>query len=316
MPPILITHAELDKLIESTATQVYVAPAAISKGNRSMARVIRLQSDSNAHDRPWRVAVEQGFFADEGLTVEYHEDNPKGVAGRVEDFSQRWKESQLRDGALEVYPVCEWGAIERVQSLGKGRIIGLDTTVRTGAIMVRGDSTVRDLSDLRNVPIAVTWHAGTFYAAIEVMEAAGVPFNAIKLVHANDRLDALLSGTTEAAALMEPLVSRALAAGCRSIADLRWRGGIVAGDDVDEEMAAKLRRALNRAVDWLRQNDARSRDELLRDLAPEARAGGLMPELVGVSGYAPAEFQEKVDWMIERGFLDAAPEYDAVVRTK
>ena len=28
-----------------------------------MARTIRLQSDSNAHDRPWRVAVEQGFFA-------------------------------------------------------------------------------------------------------------------------------------------------------------------------------------------------------------------------------------------------------------
>ena len=63
---------------------------------------------------------------------------------------------------------------------------------------------------MRNVPIAVTWHAGTFYAAIEVLEAAGVPFEEITLVHANDRLEALLSGTTEAAALMEPLVSRAL----------------------------------------------------------------------------------------------------------
>jgi ABC-type nitrate/sulfonate/bicarbonate transport system substrate-binding protein len=281
-----------------------------------MARVIRLQSDSNAHDRPWRVAVERGFFADEGLTVEYHEDNPKGVAGRVEDFSQRWKESQLRDGALEVYPVCEWGAIERVQSLGKGRIIGLDTTVRTGAIMVRADSSAHTLADLRNVPIAVTWHAGTFYAAIEVMEAAGVGFDEIKLVHANDRLDALLSGTTEAAALMEPLVSRAIEAGCRKIADLRWRGGIVAGEDVDEETAAKLRRALNRAVEWLRENEGRSRDELLRDLAPEMRAGGLMPELVGVANYRPEEFQEKVDWMLERGFLADAPDYQDVVRSK
>ena len=51
-----------------------------------MNRTIRLQSDSNAHDRPWRVAVEQGFFDAEGLTVEYHEDNPQGTAGRVEDF--------------------------------------------------------------------------------------------------------------------------------------------------------------------------------------------------------------------------------------
>src|ERR1700704_5887188 len=216
-----------------------------------MARVIRLQSDSNAHDRPWRVAVEQGFFAAEGLTVEYNEDNPQGVAGRVENFSERWKESQLQQGTLEVYPVCEWGAIERVQSLGKGRILGLDTTVRTGAVMVRKDSGIKALTDLRNVPVAVTWHAGTFYAAIEVLEAAGVPFDEIKLMHANDRLDALLSGRTQAAALMEPLVSRALEAGCRTIADLRWRGGIVAGEDVDDETAQKLTRALNRAVAWV-----------------------------------------------------------------
>jgi ABC-type nitrate/sulfonate/bicarbonate transport system substrate-binding protein len=281
-----------------------------------MTRTIRLQSDSNAHDRPWRIAVEQGFFAAEGLTVEYHEDNPKGAAGRVEDFSQRWKESQLQKGALEVYPVCEWGAIERVQALGGGKIIGLDTTVRTGALMVAKDSNIQSPAELRNVPVAVTWHAGTFYAAIEVLEAAGVPFEEIKLVHANDRLEALLGGTTQAAALMEPLVSRALAAGARKIADLRWRGGIVAGNDVDEETAEKLRRALNRAIAWLGENDERSRAEVLRDLAPEQRGGGLMPELVGVKSYRPEEFQEKVDWMLDRGFLNEAPAYSDVVRSK
>jgi NitT/TauT family transport system substrate-binding protein len=281
-----------------------------------MTKTIRLQSDSNAHDRPWRVAVEQGFFAAEGLNVEYHEDNPKGAAGRVEDFSKRWKESQLQKGALEVYPVCEWGAIERVQALGGGKIIGLDTTVRTGALMVAKDSKIQSPAELGNVPIAVTWHAGTFYAAIEVLESAGVPFEAITLVHANDRLEALLNGTTEAAALMEPLVSRALAAGARKIADLRWRGGIVAGNDVDEDTAAKLRRALNRAIAWLRENEDRSREEVLRDLDPAQRAQGLMPELVGVKTYRPEEFQEKVDWMLDRGFLKEAPDYAEVVRSK
>jgi ABC-type nitrate/sulfonate/bicarbonate transport system substrate-binding protein len=281
-----------------------------------MPRPIRLQSDSNAHDRPWRVAVEQGFFATEGLEVEYNEDNPKGAAGRVENFSERWKESQLQQGALEVYPVCEWGAIERVQQLGKGKIIGLDTTARTGALMVRKESRIRSLSELCNVPIAVTWHAGTFYAAIEVLEAAGVPFAEIKLVHANDRLDALLSGTTEAAALMEPLVSRAASAGARSLADLRWRGGIVASDEVDDETAGKLMRALNRAVEWLRANEERSREELLRDLTPEQRKTGMLPELLGVQGYQPAEFQEKVDWMLHRGFLKEAPAFADVVRGK
>jgi len=282
----------------------------------TMTRTIRLQSDSNAHDRPWRVAVEQGFFAAEGLDVEYFEDNPKGAAGRVEDFSKRWKEQQLQSGALEVYPVCEWGAIERVQALGGGKIIGLDTTVRTGALMVSKESKIQSLSELRKVPIAVTWHAGTFYAAIEVLEAAGVPFEDITLVHANDRLDALLSGTTQAAALMEPLVSRALAKGARKIADLRWRGGIVAGNDIDDETAGKLRRALNRAIAWLRENEDRSRQQVLRDLAPEQRETGLMPELVGVKNYQASEFQEKVDWMLDRGFLKEAPDYSEVVRSK
>ena len=90
-----------------------------------MTQVIRLQGDSNAHDRPWRVAVEQGFFEAEGLLVEYTEDNPNGVAGRAKDYADRWKESQLQKGALEVYPVCEWGAIERVQSLDETGPLGL-----------------------------------------------------------------------------------------------------------------------------------------------------------------------------------------------
>ena len=279
-----------------------------------MTQVIRLQGDSNAHDRPWRVAVEQGFFEAEGLLVEYTEDNPNGVAGRAKDYADRWKESQLQKGALEVYPVCEWGAIERVQSLGKGKIIALDTTARTGEIMVMPGSKIQSVKDLANVPIAVTWHAGTFYAAIEVLEAAGVPFDQIKLVHANDRLDALLSGQTQAAALMEPLVSRAMEKGARKIADLKWRGGIVAADDIDAETSGKIRRALNSAVEYLRANDDRSREELLRDLKPEQRKTGLMPELLGVHDYKIAEFQEKVDWMAERGFLENKPTYEQIVR--
>jgi ABC-type nitrate/sulfonate/bicarbonate transport system substrate-binding protein len=115
---------------------------------------------------------------------------------------------------------------------------------------------------------------------------------------------------------MEPLVSRAREKGARTIADLRWRGGIVASDEVDEETAAKLRRALNRAIDWLRQSENRSRDQVLRDLTPAQREQGMMPELVGVGAYRPDEFKQKVDWMMDRGFLKEPPEYHDVVRSE
>ena len=63
--------------------------------------------------------------------------------------------------------------------------------------MVRKNSSVQTLADDCATPIAVTWHAGTFYAAIEIMEAAGVPFGEIKLEHASDRLEALLAAATK-----------------------------------------------------------------------------------------------------------------------
>ena len=175
-----------------------------------MARTIRLQSDSNAHDRPWRVAVEQGFFKAEGLDVEYNEDNPQGRRRPRREFLRALEGIATPEGRARSLSGLRMGR-DRARAAARR---GQDHRPRHHGAHRRhhgaqGFARSKSLADLRNVPIAVTWHAGTFYAAIEVMEAAGVPFDEIKLVHANDRLDALLSGKTEAAALMEPLVSRA-----------------------------------------------------------------------------------------------------------
>jgi hypothetical protein len=69
-------------------------------------------------------------------------------------------------------------------------------------------------------------------------------------------------------------------------------------------------------VEWLRDNEERSRQELLRDLKPEQRKTGMLPELLGVQSYKTAEFEEKVDWMMDRGFLKKKPAYADVVRGK
>jgi hypothetical protein len=42
----------------------------------------------------------------------------------------------------------------------------------------------------------------------------------------------------------------------------------------------------------------------------------MLPELLGVQSYKPAEFQQKVDWMAARGFLKEKPRYTDVVRGK
>ena len=44
--------------------------------------------------------------------------------------------------------------------------------------------------------------------------------------------------------------------------------------------------------------------------------GPLAAGAFGVKDYQQKEFQEKVDWMMDRGFLKEAPDYKDVVRAK
>ena len=245
-----------------------------------MTKTIRLQGDSNAHDRPWKVAVEQGFFAAEGSMSNSTRTTRRASPGGWRISPSAGRNCSCRSRRARSLSGVRMGR-DRARAAARQ---GQDHRARHHRAHRRhhGAQGFQDheiSSSFANVPIAVTWHAGTFYAAIEALEAAGVPFNEIKLEHANDRLDALLSGRNEAAALMEPLVSRAASAGCRKLCDLSWRGGIVAGDESTTRPRQRLTRALNRAIEWLRANEERSREELLRDLTPEQRKTGMMPEL-------------------------------------
>jgi len=51
-------------------------------------------------------------------------------------------------------------------------------------------------------------------------------------------------------------------------------------------------RALKPRVAWLSENESRSREELLRDLKPELRKTGLLPELMGVQDYNRPSFRK------------------------
>lgn len=271
-------------------------------------RKIRIQADRAAHDAPWRTAIEQGFFAAEGLQVEYLEGNT-----RCEDFGERRKESSLVAGALDVYPVCEWGAIKRVRDLGRARILATDATVRRGAILVRADSPARRPEDLADVPIAVTRHAGSHYVTLEALERH-LPRERIRVVHADDRLAALLEGRAGAATLMEPLVSEGEARGARRVLEVEWRGGIVVGEDVDADTAERVLRALREAVRWLRADRERVRAHLLRDVPEARRASAVLPEPVEPDVYPEERFRATYEWMVERGLIAPGAEYEELVR--
>ena len=69
-------------------------------------------------------------------------------------------------------------------------------------------------------------------------------------------------------------------------------------------------------AEQIRTTELRRSATRLRDLTPDQRKSGLMPELIGAKAYAPEEFKAKVDWMMDRGYLESAPQYADIVRGK
>ena len=236
-----------------------------------MARTIRLQSDSNAHDRPWRVAVEQGFFAAEGLDrrVQRGQSQRRRRAGGGLSPSAGRSRSCSRAPSRSIR--CANGAPssasrpwERARSSASTRrYVPAPSWYARAHPFARSPTCAMCRSRSRGMPApsmppSRRWRR---WASRSTRSSSCTP----TIVSRRSS-----SGQTDAAALMEPLVSRAAAAGCHMIAELRWRGGIVASDDVDDETAEKITRALNRAV----RLAARERGSLARrnPARPRARA--------------------------------------------
>lgn len=140
-----------------------------------------------------------------------------------------------------------------------------------------------------------------------------LPRERIRLVHAEDRVAALLEGRAEAATVMEPLVSEAESHGARRVLEVEWRGGIVVSADLDPGTAERILRGLRRAVRWLREDEARIRGALLRDVPEERRATAILPEPVEPDVYPEERFRETYRWMVERGLIGPDARYEELV---
>ena len=79
----------------------------------------------------------------------------------------------------------------------------------------------------------------------------------VKTVHVgipNQRFKALLDGTIQAAAVMEPWISAAEKLGCKVICEAFYNGLEVADTSVDADIFTALHRAHIRAVDRINQD--------------------------------------------------------------
>ena len=207
------------------------------------------------------VAKEEGFFAAEGIEVEWDMKTFRGTQSswKGSDYFQRPQDKPYTEGDKSVIQcACVWGSISNA-SAGMGRFVPDCYGVSPWAIFVRPDSKIRRPEDLKDVPVSVGLRAGSHFNVPFRLEKY-LPLEHIKTVNTGGfgaRLKALLDGEVEAASLLPPQIDMARQLGLRMImADefhtLWW----VPENAPLEDVRAYLR-GLDRAEQALSQNLAK-----------------------------------------------------------
>lgn len=197
------------------------------------------------------VAQREGFFAAEGLDVEFDWKTFQGTQSSWKnlDYFQRPQDRPYTEDKQEVIQgACVWGTICNA-SAGMGRVVPDAYGDSPWAIFVRPDSHIRRPQDLKDVPISVGLRAGSHFNVPYRLEAY-LPLTNIKTVNTGGfgaRLKALLDGEVEAASLLPPQIVMAEQLGLRKIIENRFKTLWWVPEGAAPETVRAYLRALDRA---------------------------------------------------------------------
>ena len=197
------------------------------------------------------VAEQEGFFAAEGLDVEFDWKTFRGTQSSWKnlDYFQRPQDRPYTQDKQEVIQgACVWGTICNA-SAGMGRVVPDAYGDSPWAIFVRPDSRIRLPEDLKDVPISVGLRAGSHFNVPYRLEKY-LPLEHIKTVNTGGfgaRLKALLDGEVEAASLLPPQIAMAEQLGLRKVIEDRFKTLWWVPDGAEPEVVRAYLRALDRA---------------------------------------------------------------------
>ena len=197
------------------------------------------------------VAMQEGFFAAEGLNVELDWKTFRGTQSSWKDlqyFHRPQDRPYTQDKAEVIQGACVWGSICNA-SAGMGRFVADAYGVSPWAIFVRPDSRIHQPRDLKDVPIAVGMRAGSHFNVPYRLEKF-LALEHIKTVNTGGfgaRLKALLDGEVEAASLLPPQIAMAEQLGLRKIIEDTFHTLWWVPDGSPAEVVTGYLRALDRA---------------------------------------------------------------------
>lgn len=266
------------------------------------------------------IAHEKGYFTAAGLDYEFQAD---GFAAHSKQTSPVRSAddvpAEVRSGAFEdmsagracdVSSACHW-AVNGVTAAGAGKMWGHAYSVTPSGIFVAPDSPYQRPEDLADVPVAVGYHSGSHYAAVQALE----PFMRPEQVSLNfsglpnDRIRLLVRGEVPVANLFGPQFYIAEQLGYRKIVDSTFMVGFLVAGDADPDDTTKYFKALQQAQIDIDLQVEPFKKYWLKEMPAD------LAELVDVRRFGPGErmvfepytremYDSTQQWMDSHGLLD------------
>jgi NitT/TauT family transport system substrate-binding protein len=273
------------------------------------------------------VAEEKGYFAAEGLTYELNVEGSRKNTPRLaavdsatplEDNRfgafERYAEGHGRkgEGAGDVSCACHW-TVNQAAKLEEGVMWGKAYSVCEAAIVVPIDSRISEPGDLARTDIAVGYHSGSHYSALQALEVFLSPEAiALKFVGSSwSRVDAALARKVPAVNVWGPQLYLLEQHGFRRIVSTTFMMAFMFHRDVDSASVERYMQALIRAQADIDVEPEKYKHyfineipERFRDKVDVRRFG--IGERVVPQPYTQAMFEKTQAWMHARKLFNAA----------
>jgi NitT/TauT family transport system substrate-binding protein len=273
------------------------------------------------------VADEKGYFREQGLDYEFNVEGsrkntpPLASLGLSESLAdnrfgafERYAEGHGRKGknAGDVSCACHW-TINQAAKIEEGIMWADAYSVCEAAIVVPGDSDAFQAEDLAGKEIAVGYHSGSHFSALQALEVFLTREDiALKFVGTSwSRVDAALARKVPAVNVWGPQLYLLEQHGFRRIVSTTFMMAFMFPPDADEENVERYMRSLIRAQNDIDLEPERYKryfineiPERFRDTVDVRRFG--VGERVVPQPYTQAIFDKTQAWLRDRKLFDIA----------
>ena len=276
------------------------------------------------------VADEKGYFRELRLDYEINLEGPERntqtiaaltgrthipdiVSGAFESYAEG--KGRKGEGAGDVSCACHW-TVNQAAKVDDGRMWGKAYSVCEAAIVVPAASPVIRPEDLAGVEVAVGYHSGSHYSAIQALEIF-LPQSDIRLKFAGtawSRVDSALAHKVGAANVFGPQLYLLEQQGFRRIVSTTFMMAFMFPANVEEADVGKYLDGLIRAQSDIDVEPEHYKHYFLKDMPPrfhalaDVRRFGV-GERVVPQPYTRSIFETTQAWMHARKLFDVGADY-------